>query len=87
MSYERNFQIGAKAVISPRDIIRLWPDGPPTKLEGVGPEGEFRAPVGTVGDAAMATTAPSVVGCTSSNAEKGNFRAWARPPEMRPRWS
>ena len=53
MSYERNFQIGAKAVISPKDIIRLWPDGPPTKLEGVGSEGEFRAPVGTVGDAAI----------------------------------
>src|ERR1700733_7857615 len=53
MSYERNFQIGAKAVISPRDIIRLWPDGPPTKLEGVGSEGAFRASVGTVGDAAI----------------------------------
>jgi len=53
MSYERNFQVGAKAVVSPKDIIRLWPDGPPTKLEGVGTEAEFRGPVGTVGDTAM----------------------------------
>jgi len=35
------------------DVIRLWPEGPPTKLEGVGPEIEFRGPVGTAGDAAM----------------------------------
>ncbi len=28
------------------DVIRLWPDGPPTVLEGVGPEVEFRGPVG-----------------------------------------
>lgn len=35
------------------DIIRLWPKGPPTTLEGVGPEIEFRGPVGTAGDAAM----------------------------------
>src|SRR5579862_5449489 len=54
MSYETNFQIGAKSSASmPRDIIRLWPDGPPTTLDGVGPEVEFRGPVGTVGDAAM----------------------------------
>ena len=54
MSYERNFQIGLKSVTSlPRAIIRLWPDGPPTTLDGVGPEVEFRGPVGTVGDAAM----------------------------------
>ena len=53
MSYERNFQIGAKPVISPKDIIRLWPDGPPTTLDSVGPEAEFRGPVGTLGDAAM----------------------------------
>jgi hypothetical protein len=54
MSYERNFQIGLKSVTSlPRDIISLWPDGPPTTLDGVGPEVEFRGAVGTVGDAAM----------------------------------
>jgi acetyl esterase/lipase len=54
MSYERNFQIGLKSVTSlARDIIRLWPDGPPTTLDGVGPEVEFRGAVGTVGDAGM----------------------------------
>src|ERR1700685_424568 len=54
MSYERNFQIGLKSVMPlPGDIIRLWPDGPPTTLDGVGPEAEFRGKVGTVGDAAM----------------------------------
>ena len=37
----------------PADIIRLWPDGPPTTLDSVGPEAEFRGPVGTLGDAAM----------------------------------
>jgi acetyl esterase/lipase len=37
----------------PTDIIRLWPDGPPTTLNGIGPEVEFRGPVGTVGDATM----------------------------------
>ncbi len=38
------------------DVIRLWPEGPPTKLEGMGPEIEFRGPVGIAGtasDAAM----------------------------------
>ena len=54
MSYERNFPIRLKSVTSlPRDIIGLWPDGPPTTLDGVGPEVEFRGSVGTVGDAAM----------------------------------
>jgi hypothetical protein len=52
--YERNFQIGLKSVTSlPRDIMRLWPDGPTTRLDTVGPEREFRGRVGTVGDAAM----------------------------------
>lgn len=37
----------------PEDVIRLWPDGPPTKVEGVGPETEFRGPVGVAGDALM----------------------------------
>jgi len=37
----------------PAEVIRLWPEGPPTKLEGVGAEIEFRGPVGTAGDAAM----------------------------------
>ena len=35
----------------PEDVIGLWPDGPPSKLEGVGPEVELRAPVGGAGDA------------------------------------
>src|SRR5262245_66672662 len=34
-------------------MIRLWPDGPPTTLKGVGPEIAFRGPVGTAGNAAM----------------------------------
>jgi acetyl esterase/lipase len=51
MSYEKNFQIGVPS--RPTEVIRLWPDGPPTKLDGVGPEVEYRGPVGTVGDAAM----------------------------------
>ena len=37
----------------PDEIIRLWPDGPPTKLEGVGPEAEYRAPVGVAANALM----------------------------------
>jgi hypothetical protein len=37
----------------PDEVIRPWPDGPPSKLEGVGPEIAFRAPVGTAGEAAM----------------------------------
>ena len=39
--------------IQSEDVIHLWPEGPPTKLRGVGPEIEYRGPVGTVGDAAM----------------------------------
>jgi acetyl esterase/lipase len=34
-------------------VIRLWLDGPPSTLEGTGPEVAFRGPVGTAGDAAM----------------------------------
>jgi acetyl esterase/lipase len=30
----------------PDEVIRLWPDGPPSKMEGVGPETEFRGPPG-----------------------------------------
>ena len=37
----------------PEDVIRLWPDGPPSMLEGVGPEVEYRAPVGVAADAVM----------------------------------
>ncbi|HEV2651903.1 MAG TPA: alpha/beta hydrolase [Rhizomicrobium sp.] len=37
----------------PDEVIRLWPDGPPSKLEGVGPEIEFRGPVGIAGDTTM----------------------------------
>jgi acetyl esterase/lipase len=39
--------------IQSEDVIRLWPEGPPTKLEGVRPKIEFRGPVGTAGDATM----------------------------------
>lgn len=37
----------------PDDVIRLWPDGPPSTLEGVGPEITFSKPVGTTGTATM----------------------------------
>jgi acetyl esterase/lipase len=37
----------------PDDIIRLWPEGPPTKLEGVGPEVEFRGPAGVADGTTM----------------------------------
>lgn len=37
----------------PDEVIRLWPEGPPSMLEGVGPEVSFRGPVGTGGDMAM----------------------------------
>src|SRR5262245_30526519 len=39
--------------VPPDEVIRLWPDGPPTKLEGVGPEVEYRATVGVAADAVM----------------------------------
>lgn len=32
--------------VKPDDVIRLWPEGPPSKLEAVGPEIEFRGPAG-----------------------------------------
>ncbi|HEY1710582.1 MAG TPA: dienelactone hydrolase family protein [Rhizomicrobium sp.] len=38
---------------SPVEIIKLWPEGPPSKLEGVGPEAEYRAPVGVAAEAVM----------------------------------
>ena len=37
----------------PDEVIRLWPEGPPSRLEGVGPEVTFRGPVGSAGVAAM----------------------------------
>jgi hypothetical protein len=37
----------------PSEVIRLWPEGPPSTLEGFGPEVTFRGSVGTAGDAAM----------------------------------
>src|ERR1700685_3782493 len=37
----------------PDQVISLWPEGPPSKLEGVGPEVAFRGPVGASGDTAM----------------------------------
>ncbi len=39
--------------VQSEQVIHLWPEGPPTKLEGVGPEIEFRGPVGTVVEATM----------------------------------
>jgi acetyl esterase/lipase len=39
--------------MKPEEIIRLWPGGPPSTLEGVGPEVEVRAPVGVAGDAVI----------------------------------
>src|SRR5262249_20340087 len=35
------------------EVIHLWPEGPPSKLEGVGPEAAFRGPVGAARDAAV----------------------------------
>lgn len=35
------------------DTILLWPDGPPTTIDGVGPEVEYRAPVGVAANATM----------------------------------
>ncbi len=37
----------------PDEVIRLWPDGPPSKLEGVGPEIEFSGPVGLANNTKM----------------------------------
>jgi acetyl esterase/lipase len=37
----------------PDKVIPLWPDGPPSKLEGVGPELEFRVPVGLAAGTVM----------------------------------
>lgn len=39
--------------VQPDELVRLWPDGPPTKIEGVGPEVEYRAPVGLAAEAVM----------------------------------
>src|SRR5882672_12450727 len=37
-----------------QEVIRLWPEGPPTKLEGaVGPEVSFRGPVGVAAETEM----------------------------------
>ena len=38
---------------NPTEIITLWPEGPPTKLEGVGPEAQYKAPVGVAAEAVM----------------------------------
>ena len=35
------------------DVIRLWPEGPPTTLDGVGPEVEFRPRDGLAADTTM----------------------------------
>ena len=36
-----------------REVVHLWPEGPPTKLEGVGPETEFRGLAGVSVDTLM----------------------------------
>jgi acetyl esterase/lipase len=36
-----------------QDAIRLWPEGPPTTLKGVGPEIEYRAPDGVAVNTTM----------------------------------
>ena len=41
------------SAILPDDVIRLWPDGAPLELTGVGSEIAFRAPVVGAGEAAM----------------------------------
>lgn len=35
------------------EIIRLWPEGPPTTLKGVGAEAQYHAPVGVAAQALM----------------------------------
>ena len=35
------------------EVIRIWPEGPPTVIEGVGPDLEFQGPVGVAGGAVM----------------------------------
>ncbi len=37
----------------PVEIVKLWPDGPPSKLAGVGPEAQYKAPVGVAAEATM----------------------------------
>lgn len=39
--------------MQPSDVIRLWPDGPPTPLNGVGPEVEFRGLPGLAANTTM----------------------------------
>ena len=35
------------------EVIHLWPEGPPTVVEGVGPEIEYQGPIGVAGTAVM----------------------------------
>jgi acetyl esterase/lipase len=37
----------AGALTAAHEVIRLWPDGPPSTIEGVGPEASFRGTGGT----------------------------------------
>lgn len=39
--------------LEPNEIIKLWPDGPPTRIEGVGAEASYLAPVGVAAQATM----------------------------------
>jgi len=41
------------AVADADEVIKLWPEGPPTKIEGVGPEAAYQAPVGVAAKATM----------------------------------
>ena len=41
------------SVALPEEVIQLWSEGPPTKLEGVGPETEFRGLAGVSVDTLM----------------------------------
>ncbi len=43
----------AGAGTAARELIRLWPDGPPTTIQGVGPETEYRGPAGVAVDTTM----------------------------------
>ena len=52
MAHERNDLTMTQQNLS-NEVIRLWPEGPPTILEGVAPEIMFRGPVSATRDAAM----------------------------------
>jgi len=61
--------IDRRAASLAQDVIRLWPDGPPTTLEGVGPEVEFRAQDGVAGQTTMLRNVsdPTLTICRPTN--------------------